>query len=127
MRISGCLLCLLALVHPAGHAEGPARSAPKKDAAAPAPARTETLTLLGKLVRIGDDRYSSAAGAIDRLRQTRVDTVNILVCPHTFREDVNRLVDALVAAQIIVRNARQLGGKALECADNARVTPHLSS
>ena len=72
------------------------------------------------LVRIAEVRYSKATDAVAALKRNRIASVRVLICPLTHRENVDKLVDALVAADIGV-STKTVASSEYMCADNARV------
>ncbi|MBL8521301.1 MAG: hypothetical protein JNK75_11585 [Betaproteobacteria bacterium] len=117
MRIHAIVLCCATLV-PALAPAAPAKAAGT---------HTVDLWLAHNLVRIDDVRFTRATDAILALQRERVASVRVLVCPLTYRENVDRLVDALIAADISIAQTKRLESREYRCADNARVETRAAS
>lgn len=121
MRIATVVATCIGLV--AGFAFAELPKADSLSAQAPTAEKPRSLDLYvsQNLVRIAEVRYTTAADAVAALKRNRIASVRVLICPLTHRENVDKLVDALVAADIGVSQAKAVESREYRCADNARV------
>jgi hypothetical protein len=112
--------CVALCIAPA-FAQSTSQDPPAAQPSPAAKARALDLYLSQNLVRAGNVRYSNSKDAIAALKRNDIASVRVLVCPLTHRENVDKLVDALVAAEIYVSQAKVVESREYRCADNARV------
>lgn len=127
MQILAAVVICVAFTAGFAFAETPAPVSPLPRSSTVEKPRSLDVYLSQNLVRIAEVRYTKATDAVAALKRNRIVMVRVLICPLTHRENVDKLIDALVAAELSVSQAKIVESREYRCADNARVETRIGA